>query len=61
MLINTLGQVSALVVWIIVNIFMISLGVDFTDLVIDYWNSTYNRASRGAVKIFKKIRNNWDH
>jgi uncharacterized protein involved in cysteine biosynthesis len=48
MLINTLGQVSALVVWIIANIFMINLGVDFVDLVIDYWNNTYNRASRGA-------------
>jgi uncharacterized protein involved in cysteine biosynthesis len=48
MLINTLGQVSALIVWIIVNIFMINFGVEFIDLVIDYWNNTYNRPQRGG-------------
>jgi uncharacterized protein involved in cysteine biosynthesis len=48
MLINTLGQVSALIVWIIVNAFMINFGVEFVDLAIDYWNNTYNRASKGT-------------
>lgn len=61
MLINTLGQASALIVWIIVNIFMVNFGVEFIELVIDYWSSTYNRGGRGEEKIFKKIRNNWDH
>ena len=59
-LINRLKEVSVVVVWIVLTTFMVSLLLDFVDLVVDYWSKTYSRKA-GEKPIYKRIRNNWDH
>ena len=59
-LINRLKEVSVVVVWIVLTTFMVSLLLDFVDLVVDYWSKTYSRKA-GEKPVYKRIRNNWDH
>ena len=60
-LINKLNQISVLVIWIIINIFMISLFMDFVDFIIDYWKQTYANEKRESNKFYRMIRSIWDH
>lgn len=60
-LVNSLKEVSILIVWIILNAFMINFGVEFVDLIVDFWNKTYNRHVAVPRPFEKAIRNNWDH
>ena len=59
--INKFSQVSILVIWIIINAFMISLFVDFVDLIINYWKKTYGNKNKENNKFVKFIRTVWDH
>jgi hypothetical protein len=59
-LVNSLKEVSILVIWIIVNAFMVNFILEFVNLIVNFWSRTYDRA-KTERPVFKRIRNNWDH
>jgi hypothetical protein len=40
---------------------MVSFGVDFVDLLVDYWDKWYGRQIQPEAPFSRRIRNNWDH
>lgn len=58
--VNNLTEISILVVWIIINIFMVNFGLEFTDLVFNYWNRAYNTHVH-TKSYYHSIRLIWDH
>lgn len=48
-------------IWGVLNVFMVSFGMDFADLLVDYWDKWYGRQIQPEAPFSRRIRNNWDH
>ena len=60
-LLSWMGEVSVVVIWAVLNVFMVSFGLDFVDLLVDYWDKWYSRRAIPDSHFSRRIRNNWDH
>lgn len=61
MLVNILKDTSILIIWLIINVFMVSHGLDFFEMVINFWHNNYNKTNtQNKHQFCKEIRNIWD-
>ena len=61
-LVNKIGQGTIVIIWLILLVLMVSLGVDFFDMVSIYKDKFVSNNKKEANKPYiKRIRTLWDH